>query len=269
MQNSSISRHYWQGNAAKVRVISDLLHRASGREVVVFDYGCGGAGDWPQILAENPYLRLYGYEPHLPSFRIAVDRLKGLNAEIFTGDCITSLSIKADYIVSFSVFEHVFDRRSFLAHASRLLASDGLFYLNYDDGHFRNLIDLAEPGTWWGAVRVRFHNLLAAALANLGQVSSFQQRVIAQDVDQLIVNAGFVTDNCEYHNFYGFKELFKVIDPKLQAEFSRFWLDIELELNSRFRSEMASAKKGDRINLWAQMVSRTMWLRHSRSNTDR
>ena len=269
MQDLSISRHYWQGNAAKVRVISDLLYRASGRQVVVFDYGCGGAGDWPQILADNPNLRLYGYEPHLPSFSIAVDRLKGSKAEIFTADSIKSLSIKADYIVSFSVFEHVFDRRSFLAHASRLLATDGLFYLNYDDGHFRNLIDLAEPSTWWGALRVRLHNLLAEPLASLGKVSSFQQRVIAQDVDQLIVDAGFVTTDCEYHNFYGFKELFKVIDPKLQAEFSRFWLDIELELNSRFRSELASGKKGDRINLWSQMVSRTMWLRHSRSNTDR
>jgi SAM-dependent methyltransferase len=269
MQNLSISRHYWQGNAAKSRVISDLLHRISGREVVVFDYGCGGAGDWPQILADNPNLRLYGYEPHSPSFRIAVDRLKGLRAEIFTGDCITSLSFKADYIVSFSVFEHVFDRRAFLAHASRLLASDGLFYLNYDDGHFRNLIDLAESSTWWGAVRVRLHNLLAVPLANLGKVSRFQQRVTSQDVIQLTGDAGFVIDDFEYHNFYGFKELFKVIDPKLQSEFSRFWIDIELELNSRFRSEMASVKNGDRVNLWSQMVSRTMWLRHSRANTDR
>lgn len=268
MYEMSTTPLYWQGNSAKTRIIADLIERANGRESVVFDYGCGGAGDWPRVLEDNPHLRLLAYEPHMPSFQLACNRLRGRNAEIFTGDRIAKLSFKADYIVSFSVFEHVFDRPTFLANAHRLLARDGLFYLNYDDGHFRNLIDLAEPERWFGSVRVWLHNLLARPLALIGNVSSFQQRVTSDDFNQMVLEMGFEVEHEEYHNLICFKDMFKDMDPALQLDFSSFWLRVEAELNARFRCHMATAKKGDRVNLWQQMVSRTFWLRHAGNASD-
>ena len=111
-------RLYWLGNAAKSRVIEEILANNPGPEpVTVFDYGCGDGGDWPSILADHPKLRLVGYEPYAPSCRKARERLCNHTAKILTAKDIDTLAIKADYIVSFSVFEHVVHRFEFLRHA--------------------------------------------------------------------------------------------------------------------------------------------------------
>jgi SAM-dependent methyltransferase len=235
---------YWQGNAAKSRVISDLLARTSGREALVFDYGCGAGGDWARILDEHRGLRLVGYEPHAPSFRAASERLRGRRAEVLTGAALATLALQADFIVSFSVLEHVFDRRAFFANARRLLHPQGLFYLNYDDGHFR-----APPP------KERLQNLLAGVLARTGFVSRYQRRVTHAEAEALLREAGFAVEHAEYHNLAAFKDLFKRIEPAKQEAFARFWVDVEARLNADFEKD---------ANLWSQLASRTLWLRHAR-----
>ena len=64
---------YWLGNVAKVRVIWEILRRSCSR-TVVFDYGAGTGGDWPQILADHPQIELVGYEPYAPSERNCASR---------------------------------------------------------------------------------------------------------------------------------------------------------------------------------------------------
>jgi hypothetical protein len=51
--------------------------------------------------------------------------------------------------------------------------------------------------------------------------------------------------------------------PADQAqEFMRFWLATEDELNRRFRFS-AEPRMGDDVNLWREMASRTLALRHA------
>ncbi|OGQ87750.1 MAG: hypothetical protein A2512_10560 [Deltaproteobacteria bacterium RIFOXYD12_FULL_56_24] len=260
-------RLYWLGNAAKSRIIAEILALSPGPEpVTVFDYGCGDAGDWPQILADHPHLRLVGYEPYTPSCRRARERLIGHEAEMLSGQDIATLNIEADYIVSFSVFEHVVQRAVFLQHAKRILAPDGLFYLNYDDGHFRNLLEVSRPVTWLPALRAWGRTVLSGPSAALGRQSHYQHRVMAEDADLLVTEAGFSIERVDYHNLICLKELAKAMPKDLQQAFVQWWLDAEQVLNERFRAELVVSLYGDHTNLWRQMLSRTLSLRHHSPN---
>lgn len=257
-------RLYWLGNIAKTRIISEILSNPppSDRKVIVFDYGCGDGGDWPGILRDHAHLQFVGYEPEKRSFALACNRLAGLDAELLTGNAMNALSIKADYIVSFSVFEHVVNKHEYLYHAKRVLAEDGLFFLNYDDGHFRNLCDLSEPSTWLPALRSRLRTMISPFMAALGQQANYQQRVIAEEADQMVKDAGFRIKRVDYHNLASLKDLAKSIPDDLKEIYAKYWLDAEITLNSYFQRAMLAPQKGDSINLWRQMPSRTLCLGH-------
>jgi SAM-dependent methyltransferase len=203
---------YWLGNAAKTEVISRILESAKGRDhALIFDYGCGTGGDWPSILRDFPQIELVAYDPNQQSINKARERLKGSRATVLTGSSIVDLDISADFIVSFSVFEHVHDRKNYLQTAKRLLAHDGTFYLNYDDGHFRATIDLDRPVTWLPAMSTFSHNLLSPFLARLGRISQFQRRVPREEADRLVDEVERECREDFYSNLAGLKSLFKSI----------------------------------------------------------
>jgi SAM-dependent methyltransferase len=253
-------RLYWYGNAAKIEIIDEILAAANGRAITVFDYGCGDAGDWPQILRDHPNVRLIGYEPG-SNARAAAERLQGLDARIYSGNEIETLEGPADYIVSFSVFEHVYDRPAYLRHARRILAPGGTFMLNYDDGHFRNVVDLARLREAIPEVRSRMHNVLQPLLGAAGMRGNYQRRVARKDADALIASAGFRVDREAYHNVRSLKLLARGIAEEKRQEFARFWVGVEQELNRRFL-DRSKETMGDDANLWREMMSRTLWLRH-------
>ena len=261
------SKLYWNGNAAKTKVIDEILsvtevRRAQGEIVTLFEYGCGGAGDWPVILAENKGFRLIGYEPHGPSYEKACSRLRGFDVELYTGNQLAEKTFFADYGVSFSVFEHVYDRMGYLATVKRHLAPGGTFYLNYDDGHFRNFLDLSVPKTWATTLSEFSHNLLAGSLARLGKVGYFQKRVNRADADALVPAAGLVARDSFYSNLGSMKALAKTLPESKRGEFSRLWVELEDALNAKFKVE-GPARLGDTLNLWPSMGSRTLVLEHA------
>lgn len=256
-------RLYWLGNAAKSRVIDEILASNPGPEpVTVFDYGCGDGGDWPSILSEHPKLRLVGYEPYVPSCRKARERLRNHAAEILTGNDIDALPIKADYIVSFSVFEHVVHRADFLRHAKRILGPNGMFYLNYDDGHFRNFLDVSRPATWMPALRAWGRTAVSRPFAAFGLQSHYQRRVSAVDADRLVVESGFRIERVDYHNLICLKDLAKAMPEGHRQRYAAWWLDAEKMLNEQFHVHLPENRFGDSSNLWQQMLSRTLCLRH-------
>jgi len=177
-----------------------------------------------------------------------------------TSNEIEALQCEANFIVSFSVFEHVVDRKQFLAHAKRNLSRDGVFFLNYDDGHFRNSLNLAEPNTWPDAVRSFVRTTISRPLAALGYMSRFQRRVCAIDADLLVANAGFKNIGTDYHNLTCLKDFSKSVPSDHSQEFADWWLETELVLNQRFKFELSEIKFGDNANLWRHMPTRTLRL---------
>ena len=190
----------------------------------------------------------------------AKTRLKGLNAELFTGNELQNLTLKAHFVVSFSVLEHVFDRRSYLLTAKNHLAEKGIFYLNYDDGHFRNFLDLNAPRLWPSQCKKWLHNLLTKRLAQAGKISQFQMRVDRTTIEKLIAETGFRVLRAFYSNLSSLKGLYKTIPDQNRQDFSRLWLTLENELNAKFLTESEHRKLGDTANLWQFMGSRTLVL---------
>jgi SAM-dependent methyltransferase len=251
---------YWSGNSAKTKILREILGKLSDdRPTIIFDYGCGDGGDWPLVLRDYPQIRLIGYEPHDKSFAMAKKSLQGLNVELYTGKDIDKLDFKADFIVSFSVLEHVYDRYFYLQTARKLLAYNGLFYLNYDDGHFRNFLDLNRPGHWFGQLKEWLHNLLAGPSSWIGITSGYQQRIHSQELENLVRETGFEIGRSEYSNLVSFKQLQKTLPEELLQEFSVFWLEVEEKLNNRFHLKQ-QIFMGDSANLWQQMGSITYTL---------
>ncbi len=254
---------YWLGNSAKTSIVAEILERhQAGEALLIFDYGCGDGGDWPKILGEHSSIKLIGYEPDPASFRQAQQRLEGYNVELHTGEEIASLQLRADYIVSFSVLEHVCDRTAFLSHAKRLLADGGMCFLNYDDGHFRYGIEFNRPSTWGSPLREWLRSTMSPPLAALGLSRRYQRRVVAEDIDRLIARQGFSIQRVAYHNLTCLKQLYKTVPSHQQEAFVRHWLEIESALNRDCAANMTVVCHGDRVNLWQYMPTRTLYLRH-------
>ncbi|UKO98447.1 class I SAM-dependent methyltransferase [Nostoc sp. UHCC 0870] len=253
---------YWLGNCAKTKIIGEILEKIHhSQEVVIFDYGCGTGGDWPSILANHPNIRFIGYEPSKKSFALAQKRLSNFNVQLLTAESIQQVTFKADFIVSFSVLEHVYDKAFYLKTAKKILADQGIFYLNYDDGHFRNYLDLNELNLSFLQAKEWINNLLAQPLASVGVVSSFQKRVDRRDIDNLVQEIGFSILQNFYSNLNSFKSLCKTLSPDKQQNFAHLWLEVENVLNEKFRQE-GETYYGDSTNLWWQMGSRTLVLQH-------
>jgi hypothetical protein len=155
----------------------------------------------------------------------------------------------------------VYDRRRYLQTAKEHLAVQGVFYLNYDDGHFRNLLNLNAPRTWLTDLRIWLHNLSAGLLARLGWVSQYQKRVNRSDIDVLVAQVGFETTRVFYSNLGSLKGLYKLISPPKREDFTRIWIAVEDALNDQFLEDGAT-RMGDPANLWQFMGTRTLVLSH-------
>jgi len=114
-RNVSAAALSWFGNAAKMRIVDQIANTPG--PLTVFDYGAGSGAGWAATLAARPDVRLVCYEPSSQAAKI---RERVPAAEVHTGDEIDRLDLQADFIVSFSVFEHVWDRAAYLGHAKRL-----------------------------------------------------------------------------------------------------------------------------------------------------
>lgn len=252
---------YWTGNVAKARIISLVLNDPRP-SITVLDYGAGRGGDWPDVLAKRPGLELVCYEPDPEATQALRSALAGCSAKVLSDTEFETSEIRSDYIVSFSVFEHVFDRAAYIAHAKRMLAPGGVFYLNYDDGHFRTSLDLDELRGWRPGLSVSLQNRLAWLWPRLNRLDRYQARVAKSDIDALIARSGLTVREERYENLSAFKRLVKTIPLAQQQEFCRFWMSTEDELNRRFRFD-SEPRMGDRVNLWREMGSRTLVLTHA------
>ncbi len=250
------------GNSAKAKILTEIVSVARKRHhLLVFDYGCGEARYWRPVLKAYPNIELIGYDPDARVIQKARKHVGGFPCHLYTGRVLNKLDFQADFIVSFSVLEHVYNREEYLRHAKRLLAPGGTFYLNYDDGHFRIKLDLGEPRTWPKLFCSYLHNVLAPLLAAMGLTNRFQSRVRREYIDRLVSELGFKVDRVFYSNLECFKGLVKYVPKEKQSIFLRRWINIENQLNEEFTCELGEFC-GDTVNLWRFMGSRTLVLRH-------
>ncbi len=170
--------------------------------------------------------------------------------------------IGIDYIVSFSVFEHVFDRVGYLAECSRVLAGDGRIFLNYDDGHFRFnfAINQGVPilqNLMQG--REVISNLIRPVAARAWLVRFYQARVTEAIIDKLVRRADLRIVSKRFANLVSMKRLAKMIEANSVEAFHETWLRLEDELNHAVTFCPSSAM-GHKDARWLEMPSCTLIL---------
>lgn len=246
------------GNIEKYRISRELLECPEGTKIL--DFGAGSGSDWPEFMRSRPDLQLFFFEPDAQSARKLAEKVRGTSGTILTtmADCPTDV----DRIVSFSVFEHVYDRRAYLRDCARVLADDGRLYLNYDDGHFR--FDLAiNQGVSWRynlrQLRERAINAMRPAAAQFGLVRYYQQRVGDIEVAAHAEAAGLQIQSSRYANLTSMKALAKAVEPGSLDTFHESWLRLEDELNNAvaFTPGMSMEHRDAR---WREMPTCTLTL---------
>jgi ubiquinone/menaquinone biosynthesis C-methylase UbiE len=215
------------GNVAKLyclnwidRYLSKNLHPVS-----LLDVGSGRSLNFVMLLKKHPHLSYVGVEPSSTCCEAARANLAGLNATIINafGYNLTKIVATKSFhlITSFSVLEHVYQRKLYIESISRLLKSEGYFLINFDAGHF-----VAPTG-----VRERLKTALAPLKAFFGFERNYQSFVRIEDFRSFAYQAGLKILEQKSFNT-ALKQVYRQIPEQDRDEFMQRWLDIELWVNS-------------------------------------
>ena len=220
------------GNTAKLYCLELIDHAAAEMEgeFRVVDLGCGDGSNFCELLQRRRNVRYIGVEPLRGPAEQAHRTLPG--AEIINTPAYDVRVEPAHAVVSFSVLEHVVDRRRYFEAIRANLRRDGRVYLNYDSGHFVADVDLVE----------RAKALASHALARIGSESRYRRRVTGTETRELIEHSGLrVVDDKVFNT--DLKRLLPLIGPESHESFMQRWLAFELELNDlglAYRDELDS-----------------------------
>ena len=222
----------------------------------VTDLG-GGKGDrWVSVLSKYPNLNLTFSEPDKSELEIAKTKIKGKNVLFFdsTKDIINE---SQDIVYSFAVLEHVWDKQMFFKEIARILKKDGIAYISYDDGHFRNYLyrDKSYSFQCRNFLKTKLHKLWQL----LGWYSKYQYPVNPADLLN-IVNSVKLSIIDEYYssidNFKNFK-VFEKLD--LFRENNMAVYNLEKELNMEYQKWFTLNQRiGMHGPLWKVMGTRTI-----------
>lgn len=214
------------GNTAKLYCLNwiEARVRASAEAVHILDLGCGTGQNFVQLLKRYPAAHYVGVEPSAEACHQAEASLKGLNATIiqdYAYDAVRPKLPRPDYdvIVSFSVFEHVYQRLDYLRLIKACLKPDGHALINYDAGHFHS--------TYW---KERVKNIIGPLLARLGNQRYYQAFVREADFRWMVAEAGLKITEAKSFNT-PLKGIYRHIPEAQRGEYMRRWLALELWLN--------------------------------------
>jgi SAM-dependent methyltransferase len=213
-----------RGNAAKIYCLNRLerlIGERSGR-LRLLDLGCGTGQNFRALLERHPDTSYTGIEPSPQAAAEARRLLRHVNATIVNAPAYDFAGGPYDVVLSFSVLEHVYGRRRYLRCARRNLHEGGLFFINYDSGHF------VIP-TW----RDRAKNVIGPLLARVGIERYYQSLVREVDFRAMAADAGFRVAEARSFNTV-LKGVAHHIAADQEPEFQRRWLEFEEYLNGLF-----------------------------------
>jgi hypothetical protein len=251
---------YWYGNVAKFEIANQIksIAHSTDRELVVVDLGAGRGGDWDLLAAECPNVRICLWEPHGPTSKYLEGRFNGTGIEIHRE--LESLQGIADIGTSLSVLEHVDKKISHFQNASNILKKDGIFFMNFDDGHFRysstNIFSLREYRL---PLAEAWRTTLSGYSKKLLPTNRFQKKVSLSEFLRCIDESDLELISMRFRHLAEIKGVSKKVGkPDSQLQFMRNWLDFET------RAENAIAKSNQSSSIetcWELFATRTAVLK--------
>ncbi len=228
---------YWYGNVAKFEIANEIRSLAmnTDRELVVVDLGAGRGGDWHLLAAECPNLRICLWEPHRPTSEFLESRFRGTHIEIHSD--LSSLKGIADIGTSLSVLEHVDRKKTHFQIVSEVLKKDGIFFMNFDDGHFRyssaNVFSLKE-------YRLPLAEAWRTALSRISKAlvptNKFQKKVLLEEFLRCIDESELELISIRFRHLGEIKAVSKeLLELDAQLQFMKNWLCFESTAESLIR----------------------------------
>ena len=218
------SRPLTTGNAAKIYCLEylDRIIGQRGGRATLLDLGCGMGLNFLRLLERYPEVAYTGLEPSATAAAEARRHLSHVNATIITAVAYDFAGGPYDFVISFSALEHVYRRRRYLECARRNLDVRGLFFINYDAGHF------VQP-TW----RDRAKNVIGPVLARAGIERYYQSFVRESDFRSMATASGFTIAEARSFNT-AVKQIARGIPADQQTAFQREWLEFEESISALY-----------------------------------
>lgn len=214
------------GNTAKLYCLNWLSTHLydSSMPVSILDLGCGTGQNFVHLLKTYPHVQYVGIEPSASVCIEARRVMAGTNATIIQGYAYDEVRSKLpqptfDFVVSFSVFEHVYQRLAYLKLVRACLKAEGYALINYDAGHFQSR-DLKE----------RLKNIIGPVLARFGNEAYYQSFVKEAQFRNWVAEAQLEIVEAKSFNTM-LKGIYKQIPESARTDYMRRWLDLELWLN--------------------------------------
>lgn len=214
------------GNAAKLYSLNRIAEAAAQttERLTIIDLGCGEGKNFIRLMQHFPHVHYVGIEPSAVACAAARANLPADRTLILQGYAYEGIRPQLphkhyDFVVSFSVLEHVYRREDYLRFIATCLKPNGRALVNYDAGHF------VQP-SW----RDRLKNAIGPILARLGDESRYQAFVREADVQRWIRNAGLRVVESAMFNTH-LKGVYKALPEDQREAFMPRWLQLELWLN--------------------------------------
>ena len=221
---------YWNGNVAKFEIANEIesIAKATKRELVVVDLGAGRGGDWDLLAKECPNLRICLWEPHGPTSKYLESRFKGSGIEIHRD--LNALQGIADIGTSLSVLEHVEKKMSHFQLVSQVLKKNGIFFMNFDDGHFRysspNIFSLKEYRL---PLAEAWRTTLSGFSKRFIPTNQFQKKVLLDEFLRCVNESELELISIRFRHLAEIKDVVKaVVESDSQLKFMQDWLNFEL-----------------------------------------
>ncbi len=214
------------GNAAKLYSLNRIAAAAEQTTdpMTIIDLGCGAGKNFVALMQHFPHIHYVGVEPSAADCAAARANLPADRTTIIQGYAYEGIrpqlpQLHYDFVVSFSVLEHVYRRAEYFKFIAMCLKPDGRALINYDAGHF------VQP-SW----KERLKNVVGPVLARLGNESRYQSFVHEADAQRWIRAAGLTVVESRMFNTR-LKGVYKTLPESQREAFMARWLELELWMN--------------------------------------
>ena len=214
------------GNAAKLYCLAwiEQFAQATERPIRLLDLGCGAALYAVELMTHCPNIQFVGIEPLAKDVAQARQNLRNFNATIIEGYAYAAIRPQLphesyDIVLSFSVFEHVYERLAYLQFVHDCLNENGVCLMNYDAGHFHS--------TYW---KERAKTLLGGVLARFGNQAYYQAFVREEDFKRWVQEAKLTIQEAKMFNT-SLKGIYRTIPEAHKQAYVERWLEMEMWLN--------------------------------------
>lgn len=232
------SQHLTTGNTAKLYCVNWMAQKIAlqpDETWTILDLGGGTGNNFVQLMARFPGVHYTSIEPSPSACEVARRTLPAERSTIIQdyaydiqGRLVTGTF---DFVTSFSVMEHVYQRLRYLQSAHACMHDESYLLMNYDAGHF------VRPGS----LKERLKNIIGPLLANVGIERYYQRFVREADFQAIVRHANLRIVDDKFFNTM-LKGIHKEVPADLADEHQKRWLDYELWLNDTgitYRDEVA------------------------------